>query len=97
MFPSPTLNTTLNTFLSAQREAAAVSFGVDVSTFNMLMDMQHRDITPEDYDTLRRTHAAPLRTICHGATPRIRPFVPLPRAWSAQPLALAPMRRPRLA
>ena len=27
--------------------------GVDVATYDMLMDLQHRDITPEDYDTLR--------------------------------------------
>lgn len=38
----------------AEREAAAASMGVDVSTYNMLMDMQHRDITPEDYEMLRR-------------------------------------------
>ena len=36
------------------REAAAVSAGVDLMTYNMLVDLQHRDITPEDYDTLRR-------------------------------------------
>ena len=49
--PSPT-------FVHTQREAAAVSAGVDVATFNMLMDLQHRDITPEDYDTLRRLDSA---------------------------------------
>lgn len=32
-------------------EAAAL--GVDLPTYNMLMDLQHRDITPEDYETLR--------------------------------------------
>jgi len=26
--------------------------GVDLSTYNLLMDLQHRDITPEDYETL---------------------------------------------
>ena len=40
--------------LSREREAAAVSAGVDISTYNMLMDLQFRDILPEDYDTLRR-------------------------------------------
>eukprot|EP00965_Chrysotila_dentata_P092696 3059737-Pleurochrysis_carterae.AAC.1 len=35
-------------------EAAAANMGVDVRTYNMLMDLQHRDITPEDYETLRR-------------------------------------------
>jgi len=39
---------------SLEREAAAVSAGVDLSTYNLLMDLQHRDITPEDYETLRR-------------------------------------------
>jgi len=38
----------------AARAPAAASMGVDVSTYNMLMDMQHRDITPEDYDMLTR-------------------------------------------
>ena len=42
------------TFLAVEREAAAVSAGVDIATFTMLQSMQHRDITPEDYDTLRR-------------------------------------------
>ena len=42
------------TFLSVEREAAAASAGFDLPTFNVLMDLQHRDLTPEDYDTLRR-------------------------------------------
>jgi len=40
--------------LRADREAAAESVGVDMSTYNLLMDLQHRDITPEDYETLRQ-------------------------------------------
>jgi len=39
--------------LRAEREAAAASMGVDLPMYNMLMDLQHRDITPEDYETLR--------------------------------------------
>jgi len=39
--------------LRAEREAAAATVGVDLPTYNLLMDLQHRDITPEDYDTLR--------------------------------------------
>lgn len=42
------------TYLSIEREAAAVSAGVDLFTYNLMMDLQHREITPEDYDTLRR-------------------------------------------
>lgn len=45
------------TFLAVEREAAAASAGVDVGTFSMLMDLQHRDITPEDYDLLGRARA----------------------------------------
>jgi len=37
-----------------EREAAAVLMGVDVRTYDMMLDLQYRDITPEDYDTLRR-------------------------------------------
>ena len=40
--------------LSVGREAAAASAGMDLMTYNLLMELQHRDITPEDYDTLRR-------------------------------------------
>jgi len=40
--------------LTHEREAAAVSAGLDIFTYNMIMDLQHRDITPEDYETLRR-------------------------------------------
>ena len=39
--------------LRAEREAAAANVGVDTGTYNLLMDMQHRDITPDDYDMLR--------------------------------------------
>ena len=39
--------------LRAEREAAAATVGVDEGTYNLLMDMQHRDITPDDYDMLR--------------------------------------------
>lgn len=46
------------TYLSIEREAAAAAANVDVLTYNLMMDLQHRDITPEDYDTLRR--ACPL-------------------------------------
>jgi len=35
-------------------ETGANRAGVDVPTYNLLLDLQHRDITPEDYDTLRR-------------------------------------------
>ena len=38
IFPPPT-------FVAVEREAAAVSAGIDVSTYNILMDLQHRDIT----------------------------------------------------
>ena len=37
----------------ADREAAAATIGVDLPTYNVLVDLQHRDITPEDYETLR--------------------------------------------
>ena len=40
--------------LRAEREAAAASAGVDIVSYNLLMDMQHRDITPDDYEMLRR-------------------------------------------
>mmetsp|Transcript_24563 Transcript_24563/g.62659 ORF Transcript_24563/g.62659 Transcript_24563/m.62659 type:complete len:237 (+) Transcript_24563:389-1099(+) len=46
------------TVRSLEREAAAVSAGIDLLTYNALMDLQHRDITPEDYDTLRRLDTA---------------------------------------
>ena len=39
--------------LRAEREAAAATVGVDEGTYNLLMDMQHRDITPDDYEMLR--------------------------------------------
>jgi len=39
--------------LRAEREAAAATVGVDTGTYNLLMDMQHRDITPDDYEMLR--------------------------------------------
>ena len=39
--------------LRAEREAAAANVGVDTGTYNLLMDMQHRDITPDDYEMLR--------------------------------------------
>jgi len=39
--------------LRAEREAAAASMGIDLPTYNLLMELQHRDITPEDYETLR--------------------------------------------
>jgi len=42
----------------ANNESAAASIGVDLGTYNMLMDLQHRDITPEDYETLRRLDAS---------------------------------------
>ena len=38
----------------ANNETAAASMGVDLRTYNMLIDLQHRDITPDDYETLRR-------------------------------------------
>ena len=37
----------------AQREAAAAAMGLDLATYADLVQLQHRDITPEDYDTLR--------------------------------------------
>jgi len=37
----------------ADRDAAAATIGVDLPTYNVLVDLQHRDITPEDYETLR--------------------------------------------
>jgi len=40
--------------LSVGREAAAASAGMDLTTYNLLMELQQRDITPEDYDMLRR-------------------------------------------
>jgi hypothetical protein len=39
--------------LRAEREAAAATVGVDEGTYNLLMDMQHREITPDDYEMLR--------------------------------------------
>mmetsp|Transcript_13888 Transcript_13888/g.28157 ORF Transcript_13888/g.28157 Transcript_13888/m.28157 type:complete len:319 (+) Transcript_13888:41-997(+) len=39
--------------MGAEREAAAATVGVDTGTYNLLMDMQHRDITPDDYEMLR--------------------------------------------
>ena len=40
--------------LPVDREAAAARAGVDVTTYTAIMEIQHRDITPEDYDTLLR-------------------------------------------
>jgi hypothetical protein len=40
--------------MSVEREAAAAHAGLDVTTYSLLMELQHRDITPEDYETLRR-------------------------------------------
>ena len=37
---------------------------VDIGT-NMLIDLQHREITPEDYDTLRRKQAAKIHFCVH--------------------------------
>jgi len=37
-----------------EREAAAAAMGVDVAEYDRLESLQYRDITPEDYDTLRR-------------------------------------------
>ena len=48
---------------SAARETSAANAGVDIATYNLMMDLQHRDITPEDYDTLRR--ASPLVSTSH--------------------------------
>jgi len=56
--PTPFVVVPRPTFVAVEREAAAVRSGLDLSTFNMLMDLQHRDITPEDYDTLRRLDLA---------------------------------------
>ena len=56
--PPGTFNLFRPTFLAVEREAAAAAMNVDVGTFATLMDLQHRDITPEDYDTLRRLDSA---------------------------------------
>jgi hypothetical protein len=60
--------------------------GVDIGTFNMLVDMQHREITPEDFETLRRESLGPslcsmmpesARPRCHTPSPthpQRRPF-----------------------
>ena len=37
-----------------EREAAAAAVGLDLGTYETLAAMQHRDITPEDYDVLQR-------------------------------------------
>lgn len=41
----------------ARISAAADEMGVDAETFARLYDMQHRDIGPEDYETLQRLEA----------------------------------------
>ena len=37
-----------------ERAAAAEAMGLDLGTYETLAAMQHRDITPEDYDVLQR-------------------------------------------
>ena len=36
--------------LARETEVAAARVGVDMSTYSMLLSLQHRDITPEDYE-----------------------------------------------
>ena len=36
--------------LEREAEAAAARVGVDMTTYSMLLSLQHRDITPEDYE-----------------------------------------------
>ena len=39
--------------LRADSASAAAAAGVDLPTYTLLMEIQHRDITPNDFDTLR--------------------------------------------
>ena len=38
--------------LERETEAAAARVGVDMTTYSMLLSLQHRDITPEDFEVL---------------------------------------------
>ena len=87
------------TFLVVEREAAAVSSGLDIATFSMLMDLQHRDITPEDYDTLRRAPPAqpPCLHTTHHLTTTTRAFVTAGLDSSIQPRTITALQLDTLA
>ncbi|KAL1523654.1 hypothetical protein AB1Y20_018589 [Prymnesium parvum] len=62
------------------REAAAASMGMDLPTYNLLWDLQHRDITPEDYETLRHLDCnVQHRTLSHE---RLEAHAP---CWDVKP------------
>ena len=44
--------------LEMEAAAAAERCGVDLNTYTTLLELQHRDITPEDYDTLQLLDSA---------------------------------------
>lgn len=48
--PPPALMPIVFPPIGAAREEAAATVGVDMGTYNLLMDLQHRAITPDDYD-----------------------------------------------
>ncbi|KOO52825.1 hypothetical protein Ctob_014212 [Chrysochromulina tobinii] len=49
---------TLRRLLEMEAAAAAERCGVDLNTYTTLLELQHRDITPEDYDTLQLLDSA---------------------------------------
>jgi len=58
----------------ADCDAAAAAMGVDARTYSMLMDLQHRDITPEDYETLQGLDAATTpKTVPRATLQKIAP------------------------
>jgi len=75
------------TYLSIEREAAAAAANVDILTYNLMMDLQTREITPEDYDTLRRldSSVAP-RTLAISELDKHAPSWQVPASVNA-PLA----------
>ena len=81
----------------AEQEAEAASMGVDFATYMTLIDLQSRDITPEDYDALRNLDSqaaalAPPTAAQHRRAPPLHP--PPPPPHHHHPLSASPPPSP---
>eukprot|EP00315_Gephyrocapsa_oceanica_P040371 CAMPEP_0185472150 /NCGR_PEP_ID=MMETSP1366-20130426/668_1 /TAXON_ID=38817 /ORGANISM="Gephyrocapsa oceanica, Strain RCC1303" /LENGTH=201 /DNA_ID=CAMNT_0028078947 /DNA_START=45 /DNA_END=647 /DNA_ORIENTATION=+ len=66
----------------AEQEAEAASMGVDFATYMTLIDLQSRDITPEDYDALRNLDSqVKPRTLSRDLLEAHAPRWRVPRYW----------------